>query len=257
VRLTTGSTHCADHERDSERRRPASTVEEVSKRAMALNLEGVALAGVTAIGAAAEPSVALLAHPVRELPLVGMAEGVVADRVRGGERFVEILVRDLERRARRVPRSVTSEVSAWIGTPSPPRPPPPPAPRSSKLSDLRRPSIRMLPPFGLRHGRRWQSSERPSHGRSNTVPAGAGSSSPSRGAIQVSLVDAPEAARYLGGRQNHSAPPPGPASRPVVGMGMPRTRHRGAGQTGRGEPRRLTPRSRAHYPGSPDSSVLE
>jgi hypothetical protein len=33
---------------------------------------------------------------VRECPLVGMAEGVVADRVRGGERFAQIVIRDLE-----------------------------------------------------------------------------------------------------------------------------------------------------------------
>src|SRR4030095_4654965 len=62
----------------------------------------VALAGIAAIETAAEPSLALFARAVRELPLVGMAEGVVANRVRRGERFAQILVRDLKRRARRV-----------------------------------------------------------------------------------------------------------------------------------------------------------
>src|SRR4029453_8513460 len=51
---------------------------------------------------AAEPSHALFARTVRELPLVGMTEGIVADRVRGGESFAQIVVRDLERRTRRV-----------------------------------------------------------------------------------------------------------------------------------------------------------
>src|SRR5262249_48890355 len=74
----------------------------ISQLAIAPNRKRVALAGVAAVEAAAEPSHALLARPARELRLVGLAEGVVADRVRGGERFAEILVRDLERRACRV-----------------------------------------------------------------------------------------------------------------------------------------------------------
>src|SRR5262245_61089369 len=77
-------------------------MEDVSKLAIALDRKRVALAGVAALEAAPEPSLALLARPVGETSLVGMAEGVIADRVRGGERFAEILVRDLERRARRV-----------------------------------------------------------------------------------------------------------------------------------------------------------
>jgi hypothetical protein len=48
--------------------------------------ERVALAGIAALEPATEPSLPLLARPVRELPLVGMAESVIADGVRGGER---------------------------------------------------------------------------------------------------------------------------------------------------------------------------
>jgi hypothetical protein len=68
----------------------------------ALNCKRVALAGIAAVETAAEPSLALFARAVRETPLVGMAERVVADRVCGGERFAQIVVRDLERRPRRV-----------------------------------------------------------------------------------------------------------------------------------------------------------
>src|SRR5262245_4662867 len=78
------------------------SVNRSSKLATALNCKRVALAGIAALETAAEPSLALLARAVSELPLVGMAEGVVADRMRGGERFTQILVRDLEGRARRV-----------------------------------------------------------------------------------------------------------------------------------------------------------
>ena len=62
----------------------------------------VALAGIAALEPAAEPALPLLARAVRELPLIRMAEGVIPDRVRGGERFPQILVRDLERRSRRM-----------------------------------------------------------------------------------------------------------------------------------------------------------
>ena len=61
----------------------------------------VALAGIAALEPAAEPSFPLFARAVGELPLIRMAEGVIADRVRGRERFSEILVRDLKRRLRR------------------------------------------------------------------------------------------------------------------------------------------------------------
>jgi hypothetical protein len=69
---------------------------------MTLNRKRVALAGIAAVETAAEPSLALFARAVRELPLVGMTERVVADRMRGSEGFAQIVVRDLERRARRV-----------------------------------------------------------------------------------------------------------------------------------------------------------
>src|SRR5262252_8277158 len=67
---------------------------------MVLHGKRVALPGIAALETAAEPSHTLLARTVRERPLVRVAEGVIADRVRGGEGFTEILVRDLERRAR-------------------------------------------------------------------------------------------------------------------------------------------------------------
>jgi hypothetical protein len=54
---------------------------------MALDGKRVALAGVAAVEPAAEPSLALFARAMRELPLIGMPEGVIADRMRGGERF--------------------------------------------------------------------------------------------------------------------------------------------------------------------------
>src|SRR5262245_13319858 len=79
----------------------APAMKEVSQLAIVPDGKRVTLASVAALEAAAEPSLTLLARPVRELPRVGMAEGVVADRVRGRERLAEILVRDLERRARR------------------------------------------------------------------------------------------------------------------------------------------------------------
>src|SRR5262245_51952580 len=68
---------------------------------MVLYCKCVALAGIAAVETAAEPSHTLLARTVCELPLVSVAESVIADRMRGGEGFAEILVRDLERRARR------------------------------------------------------------------------------------------------------------------------------------------------------------
>src|SRR5262245_28402487 len=74
----------------------------VSQSAIVLNGKRVALAGIAALESATEPSLALLARAVRKRPLVGLAEGVVTDRVRGGERFAEVLVRDRERCARGV-----------------------------------------------------------------------------------------------------------------------------------------------------------
>src|SRR5262252_3964708 len=67
---------------------------------MVLHGKRVALPGIAALETAAEPSHTLLARTVRERPLVRVAERVIADRVRGGEGFAEILVRDLERCAR-------------------------------------------------------------------------------------------------------------------------------------------------------------
>src|SRR5215472_7506712 len=68
---------------------------------MVLHGKRVALAGIATLETAAEPSFTLLARTVRERPLVRVAEGVIANRVRGGEGFAEILIRDLQRRARR------------------------------------------------------------------------------------------------------------------------------------------------------------
>ena len=82
-----------------------------SKLLRALNRKRVALTGITAVEAAAEPSLPLFARAMGELPLVGMAEGVVADRMRGGERFPEILVRDLKRRL----RGTTPDASKAVG----------------------------------------------------------------------------------------------------------------------------------------------
>src|SRR5262245_53401092 len=84
------------------KRRRGASIKEVSQLTIAPNRKRVALARVASLEAAAEPSLALFARPVRELPLIGMTEGVVTDSVRGSERFPEILVRDLERRARGV-----------------------------------------------------------------------------------------------------------------------------------------------------------
>src|SRR5215831_17262881 len=67
---------------------------------MVLHGKRVALAGIAAVEAAAEPAHTLLARTVCERPLVRVAEGVIADRVRGGEGFAQILVGDLERCAR-------------------------------------------------------------------------------------------------------------------------------------------------------------
>src|SRR5262245_61682060 len=69
--------------------------------AIALDGKRVALAGIAALEPAVEPSLTLLARAVRKRPLVSVAERVIADRVRGVEGFAQILVRDLERRARR------------------------------------------------------------------------------------------------------------------------------------------------------------
>ena len=72
-----------------------------SEFAIVLHGKGVTLAGIAVFETAAEPSFPLLARAMRELPLIGLAESVIADDMRGGERFSEILVRDLERGLRR------------------------------------------------------------------------------------------------------------------------------------------------------------
>ena len=87
-----------------------------SEFAIVLHGKRIALAGVAALETAAEPSFPLLAGAVRERPLIRMAEGVIADRVRGGERFPEILVRDLERRSRRTTPDASKAVGLELHT---------------------------------------------------------------------------------------------------------------------------------------------